>query len=75
MSRYKVISNDGPMLFDADGYYISRDSGLTLFQKSSIEEATSLEEFLGPTVMVSIASFPKGEWKKVYLQEGAESEQ
>lgn len=74
--KYKVLFNDlSPMLFEADGYYVSRDGSLTLFQKSSVEEATNLQQLFAPIVTQSIASFPRGEWKTVYLQEGVESEQ
>jgi len=63
------------MLFDADGYYLTDNSDLILFHKSSAEEANNLQELLTPTMLVSVATFPCGEWKGVYLQDGVDNEQ
>lgn len=65
------------MIFDADGYYVSRDSSLTIYQKNQLEseEITSMEQLFQPIITQSIATFPRGEWKGIYVQEGVESEQ
>lgn len=76
--KYKVsFNNIAPLIFEADGYYTSRDGSLTLFQKSTSmgEGLVTLEQMFAPTITQSVASFPRGEWRSIYLQEGVESEQ